>query len=934
VSKIRNEDLVLKVSGNVDPKKWDEGRYDAFVDALCEGREYQKEAIFTALRFLVGGEYPDLRALARENFDENPKLAEAFGSWDAMESRLQLPDLLSCSLDLATGTGKSYVLYGIAAILLAKGTVDRVLVLCPSNTIEHGLTEKFKELAADPDLLEAMPADMAYHSPQIIDASESIVEGCICVENYHAILKHVKSAVRSSLKGKGEKTLVLNDEAHHVASATTDLRKWKEFLIDREFGFRRVVGVSGTCYVGNDYFADVVSRYSLRQAIEERHVKEVEYIAKEPKLRDSDEKWQLIHKFHKECARKIKRRVPGIRPLTIVVTKNIRNCESVAEELRAFLQESERISEEQADSKVLVVTSSQAHQRNIARLRMVDSPQSKVEWIISVSMLSEGWDVKNVFQILPHEERAFNSKLLIAQVLGRGLRVPENWHGEQAKVTVFNHESWAPKIEHLVNEILEMDKRVSSVVLRNSEHHFTVHNLEYEKTETSTKVTAPGEYNLFERGHLDLPTLLAEESVQVGLVSVRGKRRDETVTIRHKILTAEEVATTMHEKLAEFDRDTASNPDIQKHTRYAAKYPRGKLLRVVLETVRRSGIDKNKIPDEAKQKFLGSLGVLHRKDSRNVAYRPAVKNLIYRNTRERHNDSCSSAELQRDKSVFYRSDCEKFLPEEQRDFFRKLTGPDGDYAGCANLVENDYNFKTPVNLAIADSQPERKFMRELCKRENAEALDAWLKNAAMNFYAIEYAWSKPSSRISGGPSHIKRGMFSPDFFIKQGDRILVVEIKDDSEIQNPSPENIAKHKFAREHISRLNVRLFEGAGSIHYQFNMLTPQDYGMFFTLLRERKMGYCRSRLDAEILKAGQMKNITPAQFDELDLVRLTTNNYASEGLKSGKLGTVVLVAYRSGGGYAYEVDFEGCEGDSPFVIKALRGDEIELVEKLEKE
>ncbi len=863
MSKIRNEDLVLKVSGNVDPKKWDEGRYDAFVDALCEGREYQKEAIFTALRFLVGGEYPDLRALARENFDENPKLAEAFGSWDAMESRLQLPDLLSCSLDLATGTGKSYVLYGIAAILLAKGTVDRVLVLCPSNTIEHGLTEKFKELAADPDLLEAMPADMAYHSPQIIDASESIVEGCICVENYHAILKHVKSAVRSSLKGKGEKTLVLNDEAHHVASATTDLKKWKEFLIDKEFGFRRVVGVSGTCYVGNDYFADVVSRYSLRQAIEERHVKEVEYIAKEPKLRDSDEKWQLIHKFHKECARKIKRRVPGIRPLTIVVTKNIRNCESVAEELRAFLQESERISEEQADSKVLVVTSSQAHQRNIARLRMVDSPQSKVEWIISVSMLSEGWDVKNVFQILPHEERAFNSKLLIAQVLGRGLRVPENWHGEQAKVTVFNHESWAPKIEHLVNEILEMDKRVSSVVLRNSEHHFTVHNLEYEKTETSTKVTAPGEYNLFERGHLDLPTLLA----------------------------------------------------------------------VVLETVRRSGIDKNKIPDEAKQKFLGSLGVLHRKDSRNVAYRPAVKNLVSRNTRERHNDSCSAIELQRDKAVFHRSDCEKFLPEEQRDFFRKLTDPDGDYAGCANLVENDYNFKTPVNLTIADSQPERKFMRELCKRENAEALDAWLKNTAMNFYTIEYAWSKPSSRIGGGPSHIKRGMFSPDFFIKQGGRILVVEIKDDSEINNPSPENIKKHEFARAHFARLNGRLFEGTGSVHYQFNMLTPQDYGTFFALLREKKIEYYHSRLDAAMLEASQVKNPAPARFNELDVVRLTTDTYASEGLKRGKSGTVVLVYDRSGGGRAYEVDFEDWDGDLPFTSKSLGGDEISLVKKWKK-
>ena len=51
------------------------------------------------------------------------------------------------------------------------------------------------------------------------------------------------------------------------------------------------------------------------------------------------------------------------------------------------------------------------HQTNLAQLKLVDSFASKVEWIVSVSMLSEGWDVKNVFQIVPHEERAFNSSL-------------------------------------------------------------------------------------------------------------------------------------------------------------------------------------------------------------------------------------------------------------------------------------------------------------------------------------------------------------------------------------------------------------------------------------------------------------------------------------------------------------------------------------------
>jgi len=848
MSRIRNEDLVLKVSPNVDPNKWDEGRYDAFVDALCQGREYQKEAIFTALRFLAGGEYRDLRELARENFDENPKLKEVHGSWEVMESRLQLPDLLSCSLDLATGTGKSYVLYGIAAILLAEGAVDRVLTLCPSNTIEHGLTEKFKALAADPDLLEAMPDDAAYRSPQIINASESIVEGCICVENYHAILKHVKSAVRASLKGKGARTLVLNDEAHHVASANADRKKWKEFLIDEAFGFRRVVGVSGTCYVGNDYFVDVVSRYSLRQAVEERQVKEVEYIDGEPNLRDEDEKWQLIHKFHKKCARNIKKRISG-RPLTIIVTKDITRCKTVAEDLRDFLRESENISAERADSKVLVVTSHKDHQRNIARLRTVDRPRSKVEWIISVSMLTEGWDVKNVFQIVPHEERAFNSKLLIAQVLGRGLRIPENWSGEQAKVTVFNHESWAPRIRHLVDEILDLEKRLSSVVLPDSEYHFMLHHLKYDKDETSTPAAAPDEYNLFERGYVELPTLPVEEDAKVEFVSVRGKHRGDSVTIRHKTFTADEVADAMHECLAAVDKETASNRNPKKRTRYAAKYPREKLLKVVLESIRRANIKRDAIPDEAKQKFLQALGAVRRKDSRKVSYRSVAKDLLVIPTKSRQKDSCSSAELQRDKSIFCRSDCEKYLPKEEREFFDAVKDEDGEYRGRANRVANNYQFKSPVNLAIADSIPESRFMRDLCDAKNAKAVDGWLKNAAMDFYAIEYAWSKPTSRTKGAP-HIKRGMFSPDFFIKQGDRIIVVEIKDDGEIKKPSPENVKKSEYARSHFDRLNERLSEQAGgiSIRYQFHMLTPKDYDAFFKHLREEDIeNYRASRLDA---------------------------------------------------------------------------------------
>jgi type III restriction enzyme len=196
----RNEDLVLKVTTNIDPKVWDETQYEAFLDELCGMREYQKEAIRTTLRYLIGGKYANLRELAKENFNGNDELQQRYGSWANMEKHLQLPDQLSCSIDLATATGKSWVLYGIAAILLAEGAVDRVLVLCPSNTIEAGLIEKFRSMAGDANLRDVLPPHARVRAPKIINASETIVDESICVENYHAILAHVKSSIRDSLR--------------------------------------------------------------------------------------------------------------------------------------------------------------------------------------------------------------------------------------------------------------------------------------------------------------------------------------------------------------------------------------------------------------------------------------------------------------------------------------------------------------------------------------------------------------------------------------------------------------------------------------------------------------------------------------------------------------------------------------------------------------
>ena len=358
---------------------------------------------------------------------------------------------------------------------------------------------------------------------------------------------------------------------HHVITSQKDIESGKP---DPDYGFRFVVGVSGTCYVGDDYFTDVVHRYSLRQAIEEKFVKKVEYVDELPAAADNpEEKWQLVYNRHKDWKKKLKPR--GIRPLTIVVTKTIADAERVAEEVQEFLQEWEGISAGQAAAKVLCVTSAAKHQPNVAKLRTVDSPASKVEWIVSVSMLSEGWDVKNVFQIVPHEERAFNSKLLIAQVLGRGLRRPDGWKGEEPVVTVFNHDAWSGRIKHLVNEVLEIERRLTSTVNPKSPFSFDLHQLDYTRSEDTTEYAKKGEYKIFEEGYVDLPTQVEAEDVTVGFErAVTGEHVKFRTTIQHKTWTVEEVAEQMFQKLKSIDEESKDAGDPKDRTSYAALYAR------------------------------------------------------------------------------------------------------------------------------------------------------------------------------------------------------------------------------------------------------------------------------------------------------------------------------------------------------------------------
>jgi hypothetical protein len=59
--------------------------------------------------------------------------------------------------------------------------------------------------------------------------------------------------------------------------------------------------------------------------------------------------------------------------------------------------------------------------------------------------------------------------------------------------------------------------------------------------------------------------------------------------------------------------------------------------------------------------------------------------------------------------------------------------------------------------------------------------------------------------------------------------------------------------YAAEHFKQLNEWLLQECISTRYQFNILTPKDYGKFFTKLPDGDLIGFRSQLDVSIAKAG---------------------------------------------------------------------------------
>lgn len=859
----RISDQILQLDDASDATEVVVHKYDAFLNLLHTGNHaFLRDAAHEALRFLVSAKYPNLERLARENWNR-PELAKRHASIDALLGKMPLRDRKAATLDIATGGGKSYLMYGLAAIALAEGLVDRVLVLCPSLTIEDGLLEKFNTLAGNQELTAIMKDLGAVVAiPGIKRGNETIQPGDICIENIHAVYTNAGSSIADSFKGNGGRTLVLNDEAHHLFSPDdsdeTSMKKWLQFLISSEYGFRYLINVTGTPYTGNDYFPDVIHRFGLKQAIEAKVIKKPDYVLEETHKKQS---WDKIYAVHQE---NVKQYGDKLCPISIVITKDIAECVEQWQSLVAYLAKKEKIKPAEAEKKVIWVTSGiptnkaakarveaaysprdgkdspdKRRKENLIALKSVDDPASPVEWIVSVSMLTEGWDVKNVFQVVPHDSRAFNSKLLIAQVLGRGLRVP-SCLDVQPLVKVTNHEAWTDEIANLLKDVLEVENTLSwGFDSRREEFLFPLHNLSYELVEQTkeTKKQKAGDIKL--------------------VLKPQSRKSTEYVTFSESGRLAMEIT---HENSEEIEYAVCTLHDFinEKDKKVGEKWPKSRIRTLIRDALKAGGYDDTFLSRENLSLVQQAFGPLFRDvDKEHPRMAQAAKELITVDYRDAMRQSFSESRVKESGAVYH-------VDGDAKPFNKDETHLWEQYCKWIKIAEIDESslhddaqaitkrlhkvdtsrFKTPANVLYASHEPERKFSDLLFAV--GHLIEGFIKPPDRGCYSFPYSY-KPAKT---GKTHVVNEYFNPDFFIRLKDShdVLVVEIKQHGEDSN---RNRAKFRDGKAHFERLNVALEEADELWRYHFYFLSPEDYAGFFDRIRDGKFAKWSSGLMVELGK-----------------------------------------------------------------------------------
>lgn len=403
----------------------------------------------------------------------------------------------SLCFSLATGVGKTRLMGAFVAYLHLAHGINNFFVLAPNLTIYNKLITDFTPNTSK--YVFKGIAEFAQQAPLIITGDNYDQTGAVVQDQPTGFAHDVRinifniSKINSEVRGGKEPRIkrmkeVLGDSYFNHLANLPDL----VLLMDESHRYRASAGVrsinelnplfglevTATPFVestrGPVPFKNVVMDYPLARAMEDGFVKEPAAVTQRnfnasAHTPEEVEKIKLEDGIRLHESTKVdlltyarENNVKTVKPFMLVIARDTTH----ASQLKALI-ESTSFYEGRYANKVIQVDSSRSgaeEEEMIAKLLAVESVDEPTEIVIHVNMLKEGWDVTNLYTIVPL--RAANARTLIEQSIGRGLRLPYGKRTNVAAVDRLNivaHD----KFQEIIDEANRGDSpiRLKQVIL-------------------------------------------------------------------------------------------------------------------------------------------------------------------------------------------------------------------------------------------------------------------------------------------------------------------------------------------------------------------------------------------------------------------------------------------------------------------------------------
>ena len=387
---------------------------------------------------------------------------------------------------LATGVGKTRLMGAFISYLHLAHGIKNFFVLAPNLTIYNKLITDFTPNTSK--YVFTGITEFAINPPEIITGDNYEMRARTILDEQISCKINIFNISKINSEVRGGKSPKIKRLSEYIGESYFDyLSQLKDLVIlmDESHRYRASAGVrainelkpllglevTATPFVetnkGSVPFKNVIYDYPLGRAMSDGFVKDPAVVTRSnfaPNLMSPDQIERIKLEdgifLHENIKAELETYAIAtgkkiVKPFMLVIARDITH----AVDLMRLIQ-SDEFAEGEYKNKVIQVDSSKTGAQEdemVDRLLKVESADEPTEIVIHVNMLKEGWDVTNLYTIVPL--RAANSKILIEQSIGRGLRLP---YGMRTGVEIVDRLNIVchDKFQEIVDEANKPDSQI------------------------------------------------------------------------------------------------------------------------------------------------------------------------------------------------------------------------------------------------------------------------------------------------------------------------------------------------------------------------------------------------------------------------------------------------------------------------------------------